>query len=50
MIYMKYNYQEGFIALVAVFILLGLAYIVGGGVVQRETEQNQASAIQSLMR
>lgn len=35
-------------ALVAVFVLLGLAYIVGGDVVERETMQNQASAIESL--
>lgn len=47
-IYMKYNYQEGFVAMVALFVLLAFAYIVGGGVVARETAQNQASALASL--
>ena len=45
---MKYNYQDGFFALVALFILVGLAYLIGGGVVAGETAQNQASAIASL--
>lgn len=45
---MKYNYQEGFVAMVALFVLLAFAYIVGGGVVARETAQNQASALASL--
>ena len=45
---MKYNYQEGFVGLVVLFILVAFAYIVGGGVVARETAQNQASAIASL--
>jgi len=45
---MKYNYHDGFIRLVALFILLGLAYVIGGAVVQRETAQNEASAIESL--
>ena len=46
--HMKYNYQEGFISLVVVFILVAFAYIIGGGVVQNETAQNQANALASL--
>jgi hypothetical protein len=44
----NYNYHDGFVRLVALFVLLGLAYIVGGEVVRKETAQMQASTIATL--
>ncbi len=46
----NYNHHQGFITFVAIFILLVFAYIVGGGVVEREGQAAQASVLESLTK
>ncbi len=46
----KYNYDQGFIGFALLFIIMGFAYIVGGGAVSRDTEQSQASALNAIGR
>ena len=47
----KYNHHNGFIGFVALFLLMGFAYIIGGNVVRQETQANfDAAAYRALQQ